>query len=175
MKRGEIIPSLSGRLSFSVSSTFGCHLCRAMECAAPDSTSHPRRSLCPPRRPDNETRSRYMNESLPTPLATSPSGCKCGSPPASIRLQAKFGPSPSSLPFSFSLSFSFTRSSCTTTRDRGLLFPSIKSKVLESTYGQRFESDDRCLLAGALMCTPDYPSLLRLLVINDSRHVDLAK
>lgn len=66
--KGRIIRPLSGprRLSFSVSSTFGCHLCRAMECAASDSTSHPRRLLCP----DNEPRPRYtwMNPCQPLRL-----------------------------------------------------------------------------------------------------------
>jgi len=68
----QIAPScgLTFRLSILVSlsrPTFGCHLCRAMECTGPDSTSVPLLSLCPPLRSDNETRLRDMNESFPSP------------------------------------------------------------------------------------------------------------
>lgn len=89
--KGRIIRPLSGprRLSFSVSSTFGCHLCRAMECAASDSTSHPRRLLCP----DNEPRPRYMWMNPCQPL-------RRGSPSATIRSQPEFS-TPFSLPLSF--------------------------------------------------------------------------
>ena len=139
-----------------------------MECAAPDSTSRPRLSLCPPRRHDNETRSRCMNESLPTPLAASPSGCKCGSPPASIRLQAKFDASPSSLSRCLTLTLSlslplFPSESLYSLVAQALVIGALISfnKVKgPREYGQRFESDDRCLLAVALMYTPlDHPTL----------------
>ena len=129
-----------------------------MECAAPDSTSRPLLSLCPPRRHDNETRSRCMNESLPTPLAASPSGCKCGSPPASIRLQTKFDASPSSLSLSPSLPLClFPFESLYSLVAQALVIGALISfnKVKgPREYGQRFESDDRCLLAVALMYIP---------------------
>ena len=111
--KGRIIRPLSGprRLSFSVSSTFGCHLCRAMECAASDSTSHPRRLLCP----DNEPRPRYMWMNPCQPL----------------RLQARITLRDHQIAARIPLSFSPPSFLLSLSLSLSLSFPSIESKVLE--------------------------------------------
>ena len=130
--KGRIIRPLSGprRLSFSVSSTFGCHLCRAMECAASDSTSHPRRLLCP----DNEPRPRYMWMNPCQPLRLQ-ARITLRDHQIAARIPLSF--SPPSFVLSLSLSLSLVS------------FDRVKGP---RGYGHRFESDERFAFWTVLWC-----------------------
>lgn len=98
--------------------TFGCHLCRAMECTGPDSTSVPCFRFVPPFRSDNETRLRDMNESSFPARAHPPrAGSAAGLPPLPLPRAHPIAGVPG-IPWALRSTVS------------PLIFPPIKSNVL---------------------------------------------